>query len=125
MLRQPVPSLVNRFASARQGEAAISVVVLGELLHGVAKSNAPASSLAFVEALIAALPLLPMPVAAAREYGLIRAYLERTGQIVGGNDLWIAAHAIAEDLTLVTNNEREFRRVKGLKLENWSKPGAK
>ncbi len=118
--RRPGPHLLSRFASLQHGEAALSVIVLGELLTGVNKSNRQAESLAFVEALIVALPLLPMPVQAAREYGVLRTYLERSGSKIGDNDLWIAAHAIAEDLTLVTANTGEFSRVKSLKLENWS-----
>jgi tRNA(fMet)-specific endonuclease VapC len=52
-------------------------------------------------------------------YGVIRADLQRTGQVIGNNDLWIAAHAQATGLILVTNNEREFSRIPGLKIENW------
>jgi tRNA(fMet)-specific endonuclease VapC len=53
-------------------------------------------------------------------YATIRAELQRAGQPIGSNDLWMAAHAVAENLTLVTNNEREFRRVAGLRIENWA-----
>ena len=68
------------------------------------------------------LEVLPMPVEAGRVYGWIRTMLERKGEMIGGNDLWIAAHAVAERLTLVTNNEREFSRVEGLAVENWARP---
>jgi len=61
-----------------------------------------------------------LPETAAEAYGTIRAELERKGQMIGNNDLWIAAHAKAAGLTLVTNNEREFRRVRGLRVENWA-----
>lgn len=60
-----------------------------------------------------------MPLEAAKHYGDIRSALERKGKIIGGNDLWIAAHALAMDVTIVTNNEKEFSRVKGIKVENW------
>jgi tRNA(fMet)-specific endonuclease VapC len=66
------------------------------------------------------LPALPLPEAAAEAYGNIRADLAAKGEMIGNNDLWIAAHAIASELTLVTNNEKEFRRVRGLKLQNWA-----
>jgi tRNA(fMet)-specific endonuclease VapC len=69
--------------------------------------------------MIQVLPLVPE---AAQAYGSIRADLERRGQLIGGNDLWIAAHACALDLTLVTNNQREFQRVPGLKIQNWVAP---
>jgi tRNA(fMet)-specific endonuclease VapC len=63
---------------------------------------------------------LPLQEDAAQAYGKTRADLECRGQMIGNNDLWIAAHALALDLTLVTNNEREFRRVRNLKLQNWA-----
>jgi tRNA(fMet)-specific endonuclease VapC len=63
--------------------------------------------------------VLPLTFETAKAYGSIRADLERGGRLIGGNDLWIAAHARAEGLTLVTNNQKEFRRVRGLKLQNW------
>jgi tRNA(fMet)-specific endonuclease VapC len=66
------------------------------------------------------LPALPLPEAAAEAYGAIRFELAAKGEIIGNNDLWIAAHAVAAGLTLVTNNEKEFRRVRGLKLQNWA-----
>ena len=65
------------------------------------------------------LPLTPLPGTAGAIYGEIRAELEAKGKPIGNNDLWIAAHALAAGLILVTNNEREFRRVKGLKIQNW------
>jgi tRNA(fMet)-specific endonuclease VapC len=66
------------------------------------------------------MPALALPEEAAEAYGTIRAKLESTGEMIGNNDLWIAAHAMAVGLTLVTNNEREFRRVHGLKIQNWA-----
>ena len=66
-----------------------------------------------------AIPVLPLPMLAGRSYGEIWRSLEQRGEMIGGNDLWIAAHAMAAQLTLVTNNEGEFRRVSGLSVENW------
>jgi tRNA(fMet)-specific endonuclease VapC len=63
---------------------------------------------------------LSLPETAGEAYGMIRAQLESKGEMIGNNDLWIAAHAVAARLTLVTNNEREFRRVRGLKIQNWA-----
>jgi tRNA(fMet)-specific endonuclease VapC len=65
-------------------------------------------------------PSASLPEEAASAYGEIRATLEKRGEMIGGNDLWIAAHAKSAGLTLVTNNEREFKRVPGLKLQNWA-----
>jgi tRNA(fMet)-specific endonuclease VapC len=65
--------------------------------------------------------ILPLPVDASRTYGALRAELEAGGRIMGNNDLWIAAHAKAAKLVLVTNNKREFQRVSGLGIQNWAK----
>ena len=61
-----------------------------------------------------------MPETAGETYGTLRAELEMKGEMIGNNDLWIAAHALASRLTLVTNNEKEFQRVRGLRIENWA-----
>jgi tRNA(fMet)-specific endonuclease VapC len=76
---------------------------------------------AHLAALLETVQVLPLPLEAARRYGELRAQLQRIGQPIGSNDLWIAAHALADDLTLVTNNEREFQRVPGLRVENWAR----
>jgi tRNA(fMet)-specific endonuclease VapC len=120
-LRQRRPeNVLKRFASLEPGEAVISVVTYGELFYGVekhAQSGAPFERLIELTAL---LPVLPLTFETAKAYGSIRADLERSGRLIGSNDLWIAAHARAEGLTLVSNNQKEFRRVRGLKLQNWT-----
>jgi len=112
--------VLRHFESLREGEAALSVITFGELLYGAAKSQQGELALEKLIALTAIIPVLPLPAAASDSYGRIRAELERTGRMIGNNDLWIAAHARAEGLTLVTNNEREFRRVRGLRIQNWA-----
>jgi tRNA(fMet)-specific endonuclease VapC len=102
------------------GLMAISAVTFSELLHGVEKSAAPSRNLAAVEDFCSRLDLLPYGPKASLHYGQIRASLERSGTPIGVNDLHIAAHARSEGLTLVSNNLREFQRVDGLLLENWS-----
>ena len=97
----------------------MSVVTYGELLYGVEKSPAPSRAFEELEEFTQWIPVLSLPSEAARAYGAIRAALETKGRIIGANDLWIAAHARALDLTLITNNEREFTRVTGLKVQNW------
>ncbi len=92
--RKKPAEVLRRFRTLKAGEVALSV--------------------------IKELPVMGLPETAAESYGTIRAELERKGQVIGNNDLWIAAHAKAAGLTLVTNNEREFRRVRGLKVENWA-----
>jgi tRNA(fMet)-specific endonuclease VapC len=120
-IRQKKPEeVLRRFEKLRPGEAALSVITYGELLYGAAKSQQRLAALERLRELIHFLPALPLPETAADAYGRIRAELESKGEMIGNNDLWIAAHAVAAGLTLVTNNEREFRRVRGLKVRNWA-----
>lgn len=119
-IRQEQPAeVLRRFRKLRPGEAALSVITFGELLDGANKSVQRAAALERLRELVHLLPALPLPETAAEAYGTIRADLEAKGKMIGNNDLWIAAHALASDLTLVSNNLREFRRVRGLKLQNW------
>jgi tRNA(fMet)-specific endonuclease VapC len=114
------PEVLRRFQKLREGEAVISVITFGELLYGAAKSTKRIEALARLEELRHLLHVLPMNEAVADAYGAIRADLESRGDPIGNNDLWIASHSLSERLTLVTNNEREFSRVKGLKIQNWA-----
>ena len=119
-IRQNRPEgVLRRFAKLRPGEAAISVIAYGELLYGAMKSTQP-DALERLHKLREAIPALPLPENAAEAYGRIRADLAAWGEMIGNNDLWIAAHAKAASLILVTNNEKEFNRVPGLKVENWA-----
>jgi tRNA(fMet)-specific endonuclease VapC len=120
-IRQRKPEeVLRRFRRLRPGEAALSVITYGELLYGAAKSAQRTAALEQLRELSRLLPALPLPETAAESYGSIRADLESKGEMIGNNDLWIAAHALASTLTLVTNNEKEFRRVHGLKIQNWT-----
>jgi tRNA(fMet)-specific endonuclease VapC len=116
--RKPI-EVQKRFERLKAGEAVLSAITFGELQYGAAKSTQRDFVLASLEELTAFLPVLALSVDASRQYGILRAALEAKGKPIGNNDLWIAAHAKAEGLSLVTNNEREFKRVPGLKLENW------
>jgi tRNA(fMet)-specific endonuclease VapC len=77
--------------------------------------------MAVLQELIALIPVLPIAVDVAKAYGSIRSDLAGRGELIGNNDLWIAAHAKSLGLTIVTNNESEFQRVDGLKIENWAR----
>jgi tRNA(fMet)-specific endonuclease VapC len=114
------PEVLARFEKLKAGDAVLSVITYGELLYGAHKSKQRETALSRLADLVSLLPVLKMPAGAADEYGEIRAVLETRGETIGGNDLWIAAHAKAEGLTLVTNNEREFKRVPRLKVQNWA-----
>jgi tRNA(fMet)-specific endonuclease VapC len=118
--RRPLQVLA-RFESLDEGSLAISVITYGELLYGAAKSTDPIRTAAAHDRFFATVKILPMPVEAGPLYGAALGALSKEGNIIGSNDLWIAAHAMASDLILVTNNEREFKRVPGLKFENWAK----
>ena len=120
-IRQRRPEEVwRRFHKLRPGEAALSVITYGELLYGATKSAHRTAALERLRELIHFLPALALPESAAETYGAIRTDLEAKGEIIGNSDLWIAAHALTSGLTLVTSNEREFRRVRALKVQNWT-----
>jgi len=118
--RKKPDAVLRRFQILRHGEAVLSVITFGELLYGAEKSLHRAVALQQLQELAELLPVMALPEAAAQTYGRMRAQLERKGLMIGNNDLWISAHAKAAGLTLVTNNEREFRRVSGLKVQNWA-----
>jgi tRNA(fMet)-specific endonuclease VapC len=113
--------VVARFRQVKPGDAAISIVTYGELLFGAAKSARRAEAWQIIEEFAGSVGVRPLPIEAAMIYAELRADLEAAGTPIGGNDLWIASHAIAEGLTLITNNEREFKRIRGLNVENWVK----
>ncbi len=117
--KKPEPVL-RHFGKVNLGEAAISVITYGELIYGANKSSRREASLETLSEFVRLVPPLPMPEKAGDVYGFIRADLEAKGQTISANDLWIAAHALASGLTLVTNNEKEFRRVRGLKIQDWA-----
>ena len=101
-------------------EVCVSIVTKAELLYGVEISPRQKTDEAAVSAFLQHLAILDFPDAAAHHYAVIRGHLKRKGAMIGANDLLIAAHARCLGLTLVTNNVAEFRRVPGLKIENWA-----
>ena len=117
--RQKPGEVLARFQKLKPGDAAISVITWGELLYGAEKSQQRKKALQLLEEFKTLVPVLPIPENAGKTYGAIRASLEAQGNPIGNNDLWIAAHAKAAALTIVTNNEREFQRIPGLKVQNW------
>lgn len=103
---------------AGAGNLSTNTVVAGELIFG-AKKKRSRRLRAVIDGILVRMNVLPIDAAVAETYAEIRAALERAGTPIGANDLWIAAHACAKGMTLVTANVREFRRVPDLKLENW------
>ena len=118
--RHQPEKVLARFQKLKPGDAAISVITWGELLYGAEKSRQREKVLHLLNEFASFIPVLPIPAEAGYEYGVIRAFLEASGKPIGNNDLWIAAHAKAAAITLVTNNLREFDRVPGLELRNWA-----
>ena len=117
--RQRPGQVLSRFEKLQPGDAAISVITWGELLYGAAKSRQKKSILRLLEEFKALVPVLPLPEGAGNAYGTIRAKLEAKGMPIVNNDLWIAAHAKAASLIIVTSNEHEFRHIPDLKVQNW------
>ena len=100
-------------------DCGISIIVLGELALGAWRSDRMKQSFAAVRDLAASVQVVDLDADVARQYGRLRAHLLSIGRPIGPNDLWIAAHALALDLPLVTHNLSEFRRVPGLTAETW------
>jgi tRNA(fMet)-specific endonuclease VapC len=110
----------HRFLSQPIDDVFTSVICAAEIEFGV-RNKPKFRTAARLQSFLAGLEILPFEMDAARTYGAIRCALRGAGTPVGANDLFIAAHALALDATLVTANEREFRRVPGLKVENWAR----
>ncbi len=113
------PGVVARIQASAPDDLRLSAVVVGELRYGADRSGNPKANHARVDALVAEIECLDFDVRAAGLYGRLRARLEAAGKPIGPNDMLIAAHALSKKLTVVTDNVGEFRRVKGLKVENW------
>jgi tRNA(fMet)-specific endonuclease VapC len=118
VLRDRPAMLRERFNREAEGPC-ISAIVLAELLHGAEKSARRADNRREVERFAARLAVLPFDAEAAAHAGEIRAALERPGEGIGGDDVLIAGHARSRGLVVVTGNLREFRRVEGLRCEDW------
>ena len=113
------PGVLERFRREQLGGIGVSSVTAAELAFGVAKSGSSRNREA-LEMFLAPLEVLPFDDSVIWHYADLRAALERRGEPIGALDTMIAAHALASNTTLVTNNTREFSRVSGLRLENWA-----
>jgi tRNA(fMet)-specific endonuclease VapC len=113
--------VLEKLQKLQPDELAISVITFAELMNGAKKSQKVKDNIRKLEELAEILIIEPFDKKAAIAYGNVRSSLEKRGMTIGSNDMLIAAHALSRDWTLVTNNEKEFRRVKGLKVENWVK----
>lgn len=120
LVRHPQGRITERIRVVGEAQVCTSIVVAAELRYGAAKRGSPRLTHQ-LEAVLDALDVLPFEVPADAAYGLIRSRLEQIGRPIGGNDLLIAAQAVALGFTIVTDNEREFARIEGLRCENWIK----
>lgn len=118
LIRNPKGKAAKRIARVGDDSICTSIVVAAELRYGCAKSGSR-KLLKAVEDILDEISVLPLDVPADAAYSRIRAELEAAGKPIGSNDLLIAAHAYATDATIVTANFEEFKRVRGLKVENW------
>src|SRR3990167_4799090 len=110
-------SVLERFRQISVDEIGMSLITYSELLFGAEKSNQAECALKIIEELSLMIPPLPLPLDVGKHYAKIRTTLEKQGNIIGNNDLWIAAHAMAINAILVTNNVNEFARIKSLSIE--------
>jgi tRNA(fMet)-specific endonuclease VapC len=118
LIRNPKGKAAKRIARVGENNICTSIIVAAELRYGCAKKGSE-RLLKSVEDLLAEIDVLPFESPADVEYGNIRSELENAGKPIGANDFLIAAHAAAVDATIVTANVDEFKRVRGLKVENW------
>ena len=114
------PAVLERMLSRSRADVAISVVTEAELRTGAAKSSSPVKTMRLVENFVRPLTIVEFTSSDAVSYANVRAKLERGGTPIGPLDTFIAAQAVGRKLILVSNNEREFGRVSGLRLENWA-----
>ena len=119
IIKRSPAHIYKRFKSLPIGDVGISAVTYCELQFGAANSSKPDENQVALTEFLGPLETLDIPSSAAIAYGEIRAHLQRAGTPIGNYDLLLAAHARHEGLTLVTNNTKEFKRVPGLKIENW------
>jgi tRNA(fMet)-specific endonuclease VapC len=118
LIREPRGGVAKRITAVGEASVCTSIIVASELRYGAAKKASPRLT-AQLDAVLGALDTLPFDFPGDETYGAIRTQLELAGTPIGGNDLLIAAHAISLDLTLVTDNAKEFSRVSRLRVENW------
>ena len=118
LVRNPQGLVAAKITKAGEDTVCTSIIVAAELRYGAIKSNS-AKLAERVDLILSALEILPLETPVDHQYASLRHHLTRQGTPIGPNDLLIAAHALANDLTVVTANIGEFSRVSGLKVENW------
>ena len=120
LIKKKPDSILSRLKAVISEGVSISTITLAELEHGVALSVYPEKNADALTQFLSIIDILPFDARAASQYGLIRADLQRKGMLIGQMDMLIAAHAMTNGYTVVTNNVREFARVDGLFIEDWT-----
>lgn len=121
LIKKKPPVVLARLREVDVATVGVSAITVAELQHGVAKSDRPDQNAVALGAFLAPLTVLSFDDAAATAYGAVRTQLERAGTPIGSLDMLIAGHALALGRVVVTNNEREFQRVVGLRVVNWAR----
>ena len=119
IIKRKPQKVVDRFNALQPSDLGVSSITIAELEYGACKSQKPEQNRAALQQFMIPLEILIFHEQAAQTYGGIRSVLERKGQVIGSLDMLIAAQAISQSVTLVTNNVREFSRISDLRLENW------
>ena len=119
IIKQKPESVLRRFRAFPVGDLGISVITLAELEYGASKSREPTRNREALEQFVSPLEIAAFDRQATIAYGQTRAVLEKRGRPIGSMDLLIAAHVLSLSVRLVTNNVEEFKRVPGLRVENW------
>lgn len=122
LIRRRPTRILSRLTKLQPGDVGLSSITVAELWFGVAKSADPAKNRHALEGFLEPFEIVPFDESAAKEYGEIRAALEKAGTPIGSMDLLIGAHAHSLGATLITANIREFRRIRGLRTANWLAP---
>lgn len=111
--------VIQKFREVGVGEIGISSITVSELYYGASKSRQVSKNMHRVDEFLTPFEIFSYGENASKYYGDIRANLEKQGKVIGPLDMLIAAHALSENLILVTNNEKEFKRIESLRIENW------
>ncbi len=113
------PEVIQKFREIGVGNIYISSITVSELQYGACKSKHIKKNIKRLEEFLRPFVILAYDETASNYYGKIRSHIEKQGNVIGPLDMLIAAHALSENLTLITNNEKEFKRIRLLKVENW------
>ena len=119
LIRQKPKEIINKLTAYRPGDIGVSTITIAELVHGAQRSKQIEQNMTALDQFLLPLEVVDFDQNAVGAYGHIRTYLENKGALIGSMDMLIAAHALSLDVTLVTNNTREFKRTPDLKLEDW------